>query len=88
MPNSNTEYSITLAPECVYYSMQARGSNNIRFAFESGKVAGSVEPFATLKSSAGFDPGPIDRALNPGNPTVLYAASGDSSVVLELYERF
>jgi hypothetical protein len=88
MPTANTEYSITIPAECVYFSIQARGSNNIRFAFETGKVAGSVEPYATLKSGAGFDTGAIDRALRPGNPTILYVASNDSSVVLELFERF
>lgn len=88
MPTANTEYSITIPAECVYFSIQARGSNNIRFAFETGKVAGSVEPYATLKSGAGFDTGAIDKSLRPGNSTVLYAASGDSNVVLELYERF
>lgn len=54
LTNANEEYSQALPAGCKHFSMQCRTGFEIRFAFETGKVAGSTEPFATMKVGTGF----------------------------------
>jgi hypothetical protein len=87
LTEANTEYSLTLSENAVAFTMQARTAADVRFAFVSGKVAGSTAPYATLKAGAGFDNFPIDRRIKPGTALTIYFATSTPGTVLELIER-
>ena len=50
MTSADTEYSQLLPPGTMKLEFRCRGAYGIRYAFITGKVAGSTDPFKTLKS--------------------------------------
>jgi len=54
LTDANTEYEAELPTNVKHFSIQAIGSNPIRFALEEGKVASSVAPFMTLKADDSY----------------------------------
>lgn len=77
----NTEYSQTMPANCRGFEFQARTAADIRFAFVTGKVAGPVAPYHTLKSGSYF----WSFDLNQGaSPSTLYLASSAAGTVVEI----
>lgn len=82
MTTLNTEYSIVLPSNCKGFSIQCRTAVDVRFAFVTGKVAGSTSPFFTLKSGQVLNS--VDKmALLEANKTI-YFGSGTGSIVVEV----
>lgn len=79
MTLANTEYSQALPANTRKLSFQCRTGYDIRFAFTTGKVAGSVSPFATIKSGGAYD----EKDLNLTGET-LYLASSQADVIIEV----
>jgi len=52
MTNANTEYSRLLPTGTRKFSVWCRDGSILRFAFEPGHVAGSVEPYGTILNSS------------------------------------
>jgi hypothetical protein len=77
--NANTEYSIALPATCLYLEFQARTPADVRWAFETGKVAGSVEVYRTLKAGNNY----FSPNLSLAGAT-LYLASGVAGTVVEV----
>lgn len=82
LTSANTEYSQVLPADCRRWSMQCRTAYDVRFAFVTGKVAGSTAPFLTMKSGGNFDDQPLPGE-SVGTQTV-YLASAQAGVVVEI----
>lgn len=82
LTSADTEYSLTLKPNCKFVSIQARTAAAIRFSFETDKVATPTAPYATIKSGGGFST-PEHMNLRGG---VLYLASSSAGTVVEVVE--
>jgi len=81
LTSADTEYSVDLTG-VRQFSMQCRTASDVRFAFETGKVATSTAPYATMKSGSTFDsPSPISGTKFSGS---IYLANAAGSVVVEL----
>lgn len=81
LTNADTEYSQALPANCRLYEWQCRTEHDVRHAFVTGKVAGSVAPYHTLKAGD-YDSSP---QINQGaSPSTLYFASATAGVVVEL----
>lgn len=80
MANKNTEYSQVLPAGIKCISFQLRADKKLRFAFETGKVAGSVAPYAEVKAGAAYNCDGLDLQA----PLTLYVASPDNAQVLEI----
>lgn len=50
-----TEYSYVIPNDCVKLRFQNRNNNTVRYAFVTQKVAGSVEPYMTLKAGGVYE---------------------------------
>lgn len=50
LTSANTEFSWRSRNKCTQITFQSRNSVPIRFAYVTGKVAGSTDPYFTLKS--------------------------------------
>lgn len=79
---ADTEYSLALPANCRRVEWQCRAACDVRFAWEAGKVAGPVAPYATLKAGRTFDSGPI---AGGGSPATLYVACSTAGQALELW---
>ncbi len=78
---ANTEYSIELPVGCRRFDFQCRSNNDVRFAFETGRVGASVAPYVTLKSGFSYSSGDI----SPGDsPLTLYFAASSGGLVIEI----
>jgi hypothetical protein len=78
---SDTEYSVDLTG-VRHFTMQCRTAADVRFAFETGKVAASTAPYSTMKSGSSFDsPAPFSGTKFSGS---VYLANAAGSVVVEL----
>jgi len=80
LTDANTEYSQALPEDTKWFEFQCRTAADVRFAFTSGLVAGSVAPYITLKSGQSYDSGALYAASRP----TLYCASGSAGVVVEI----
>ena len=69
--NINTQYTQVLPAGARSFSMQPRQTRTVRFAFVTGKVAGSVEPYGSMKSGAPYT---SPKLLLPAALTVYFAA--------------
>lgn len=78
---ADTEYSQALPANCRRVELQARSEAAIRLAFGTGKVAGPVAPYMTLKSGDAYDSGPINQGASP---STLYLASAVAGTVVEI----
>ena len=58
----DTEYHVTLQDDCKGFEFKNRGTAVVRYAFTTGKVAGSVDPYYTLKSNWAYE-SPCDLDL-------------------------
>lgn len=84
LTNADTEYSIQLSPALSNITFQCRTAFAVRFSATSGKVAGSTEPYATLKAGQAFNL--KDRHPNASSFETWYFASSEAGVVVELIE--
>lgn len=85
LTNADTEYSVDLTGVRAF-SMQCRTAFAVRFAFETGKVAASSAPFATMKSGSAFDsPSPFAGTQFSGS---IYLASSEAGVVVEIVKWY
>ena len=75
----NTEYSQMLPTNTKKFTFQNRAGNDIRFAFETGKVAIPTAPYATLKAGMVY----FEDNLNLTSQT-LYFAGGNAGDDVEL----
>lgn len=82
LTSADTEYSTSLPAGCAHFSFQCRTAFDVRFAFVTGKVAGSTAPYLTLKSGNAFS-SPEKLSLKPGFETI-YFASSQAGVVVEV----
>lgn len=80
LTEADTEYELALPAVCLGFSFQARQNAAVRFAFATGKVAGSIAPFATLKAGASYDSqaGTVQRGQS------VYLASSSGGTIIEL----
>ena len=78
---ANTEYSQALPANCRGFEFQARTEAEIRFAFTTGRVAGPVAPYLTLKAGDYYFSGPIAQE---DVPSTIYLASAVAGTVVEL----
>jgi hypothetical protein len=60
-------------------SFQCRTAFDIRFAFETGKVATPTAPYGTIKSGGSYDEDGLDMV-----DKTLYLASSQAGVVVEV----
>ena len=80
LTSANTEYSQALPEDTKWFEFQCRTAADVRFAFVTGLVAGSTEPYITLKSGQSYDSGELYTASKP----TLFCASGSAGVVVEI----
>lgn len=78
---ADTEYSQALPAHCRSFEFQARTEAIVRFAFVTGKVAGSVAPYVTLKAGDFYFSPPYNLGAAP---TIVYFASPTAGTVVEL----
>ncbi|HTQ40217.1 MAG TPA: hypothetical protein VMJ32_14415 [Pirellulales bacterium] len=75
----NTEYSLALTSVSNLKINGRDATKTFRVAFESGKVAGSVEPFHTLHAHQS-----LSYSFKPALDFTLYVASPSGGIALEL----
>ena len=76
---ADTEYSQALPAGTKVLAFQCRTSFDVRFAFVTGKVAGPVAPYMTLKADYSYVMDTADLATG-----TLYVASSQAGVVVEI----
>lgn len=82
LTTANTEYSLNLGT-VKSIGVKCRGNAaNVPLALESGKVAGSVDPYHTVHAGASFT-----LTIDPPAVTTLYAAAEQNGVTLEITAR-
>ena len=86
LTTTNTEYSVVLKESTRFFTFQMRTAVDVRYAFVTGKVAGSTAPYMTLKSGGVYS-SPEKLALPLGGLTVYFANTG-GGVVVELTEWY
>jgi len=79
LTNADTEYTQTLPSSCEKFMFWARTNVDIRFAFETGKVATPTAPYLTLKGGTAFS----ESGLSLSSKT-LYLASSTAGTVVEI----
>lgn len=77
LTNNNTEYSVRV-PANNGFELRARTAVNVRYAFETDKVATPVEPYATLVSNTTVS----NKTEN--DPFMLYLACATPGTVVEI----
>ena len=77
---ANTEYTITLPAGCTHFEMQARTNANVRFAFETGKVATPTAPYMTLKAGYTYS----SYNLWGSQTLLVYVATPTAGTIVEL----
>lgn len=80
MAVKNTEYSQVIPAGVQCISFQLRLNKVLRFAFVTGKVAGPVAPYATVKAGGVY----TCDGLTLQAPTTLYVAGPDDAQVCEI----
>ena len=82
LSTANVEYSLVLTPTNAIRTIafRAREDADVRFAWESGKVAGPTEPYQTLKAGGEY----IQSGLYITSPITLYFACGTGGVHVEV----
>lgn len=78
-PVANTEYSLELPRPVKAIRIQARDSTDVRLAFEAGKVAGSTDPYHTVKGG-----NPYEEKNLFWNKAIIYVATGSASKKVEV----
>jgi hypothetical protein len=80
MTTINTEYSQALPTGCKGFEFWTRSGEAARFAFTTGKVAGSTDPYFTLRRGATYQ---STETLDLTDKT-LYVATATAGDVIEL----
>lgn len=76
---ANTEYSYVIPNNTKKYTIQVRANVDIRYAFETGKVATPTAPYMTLKGGQNY----WEDSLNLSSKTI-YLASATAGTVVEI----
>ena len=78
LTNAGAEYSQALPPSTREYRFRCRTLFDVRYAWETGKVATPTAPYLTLPAGSDYhsDNNDIDKTL--------YLASSEAGVVVEL----
>lgn len=71
LTSADTEYSVSLPENIKALTIQSRSDVDLRVAFDSGKVAGAVDPYLTIKGGQIY----YEQRINAGNANTLYVAS-------------
>lgn len=79
LTSADTEYSIGIPSPTKQFTIQCRTAYDVRFAYETGKVATPTAPYSTLKSGTSYNEQDIE-----GEDLILYLASSEAGVVVEL----
>jgi len=74
--DTQTSYQFPLSMKS--FVLHARNGNELRMATTSGKVAGSVDPYFTLKSNTSYDNGDLNLSAAQ---TVYFSCSVDNEVI-------
>ena len=80
LTTQDTEYSLALPANCKAFSLQCRTSAAVRLAFETGKVAGPTEPYATVKADGAYT---SPEWMNASSLTI-YLAGGSGGLIVEI----
>ena len=81
MPSANTEYSWQLPMGLKSFTLHVRDGTAIRISTFSDKVAGSNEPYFTLKTDTSWTKEDLDVQ---GADSFLYFACGTAGKVIEI----
>ena len=79
LTNADTEYSQALPAGTKAFAFRCRSAVDVRFAFETGKVATPTDPYRTLPSGQEY----YKEAVNLTGK-ILYLASSTAGVVVEI----
>jgi len=77
----DTEYSQAMPANCRRIEFHCQDNASMRFAFVTGKVAGPVAPYMTLKIGYAYDSGEINQAAAP---STVYFASATAGAIVEI----
>jgi hypothetical protein len=90
LTSADTEYSLTLPDNTRAFSFQCRTAFDVRYAFETGKVATPTAPYATVKSGHWYNSmesmgnyTPAGDATTDYDGTIYFAAD-EAGVIVEL----
>jgi len=78
---ANTEYSQAMPANCRGFEFQARTEATIRYAFVTGRVAGPVAPWLTLKAGDYYFSPPLNQAAAP---STLYLGTATAGTAVEI----
>lgn len=78
---ANTEYSRTLPRGCRAVAFRCRTSAAIRYAWQTGRVAGSVAPYQTLAAGSEYFK---ENITLPDARRTIYFASTAGGVMVEI----
>lgn len=81
LTNADTEYSQQLAAGARKMTMQCRTAYDVRFAYITGNVAASTDPFMTLKSGVIYWEDDISTKMEK---QTIYFASSEAGTIVEL----
>jgi len=86
LASANTEYKITIPAGTKMMKVRNRNAVDMRYAFETGRVAAPIEPFGTIKSGATYETSKMPANAIASNEAgqVIYLASGTAAQVAEL----
>jgi len=88
LTSADQEYEAQLPVGTKHFSMQARGTEAVRFAFESGKVGPSSAPYATVKGNGSYTApekmGWSWTVESQTNGPIIYLASGTAGAIVEI----
>lgn len=81
LTSANTQYQLTVPAGTKRFWFKMRQKVTLRYAFETGKVAGLVEPYMTLDPGVPYDSGfvRLDAGL-----TIFFASSSTAQPLVEL----
>lgn len=79
--DSNKEVTWALPKNCVWFTLQVRGGEQVRMAFESGHVASSEPPYFTIGEDSSWSENGFNIEANSG--ISIFFASSTSGVTIE-----
>lgn len=89
MASANTEYKVKIPAGTRLMRVRNRNAVDLRYAYETGKVAAPIEPFGTIKSGSTYETNlrgqVVGNAVSSTETTqVIYLASASADQVAEL----
>lgn len=79
LTTKDTEYQQLFPNGIKRFSMQCTSDISVRFSFESGKVAGSIDPFMTMKAGVSYYEDDVSL-----NGKIIYLSSSMPGVRVEI----